>query len=99
MTVRTGPPRIAERLLGLLLPDDVREDALGDLADLHNERSTAGGRASADWWYWRQIPHFALRIRMATVVGGSLASPGPRLPDAPPGDTTMQQLLSDLRLK
>ena len=91
------PPRVAERLLGLLLPADVREDALDDLADLHRERAAALGRRSANLWYWRQLPHFALRIRMADAVGGSLASPGPRLPVNPPGDQAMNLLLSDLR--
>ena len=92
-----GPPRLAERLLGLLLPADVRDEALDDLADLHRERLASLGRGHANRWYWSQLPRFALRIRMAVAIGGPLDSPGPRtLPD-PPGDKAMNLLLSDLR--
>jgi putative ABC transport system permease protein len=81
----------------MLLPADVRDDALDDLADLHRERAATLGRGNANRWYWRQLPSFALRIRTAVAVGGSLAAPGPRVPDDPPGDKAMNQLLSDLR--
>jgi predicted permease len=92
-----GPPRLAERLLGALLPADVRDEALDDLADLHRERMLTLGRGSAHRWYWLQLPRFALRIRMAVAFGGPLDAPGPRaLPD-PPGDKPMNLLLSDLR--
>jgi putative ABC transport system permease protein len=92
-----GPPRLAERLLGLLLPAAVREEALDDLADLHRERTLTAGRGSANRWYWGQIPRFALRIRMAVAFGGPLDAPGPRMLPDPPGDKTMNLLLSDLR--
>jgi putative ABC transport system permease protein len=91
------PPRLAVRLLGLLLPSDVRDDALDDLADLHRERSATLGRGNANLWYWSQLPRFGLRIRMAVAMGGSLASPGPRLPVDPQGDRAMNLLMSDLR--
>ncbi len=92
-----GPPRLAERLLGLLLPADVRDEALDDLADLHRQRMLTLGRGSANRWYWGQLPRFALRVRMAVAFGGPLDAPGPRaLPD-PPGDKAMNLLLSDLR--
>lgn len=92
-----GPPHLAERLLGFLLPTDVRDEALDDLADLHRERTLTLGRGSANRWYWRQLPGFALRIRMAVAFGGPLDGPGPRMLPDPPGDKTMNQLLSDLR--
>jgi putative ABC transport system permease protein len=92
-----GPPRLAERLLGLLLPAAVREEALDDLADLHRERTLTAGRGSANRWYWGQIPRFALRIRMAVAFGGPLDAPGPRMLPDPPGDKAMNLLLSDLR--
>jgi putative ABC transport system permease protein len=92
-----GPPRLAERLLGFLLPADVRDEALDDLAELHRERVTASGRGHANRWYWGQLPRFALRIRMAVAIGGPLDAPGPRVLPDPPGDKAMNQLLSDLR--
>ena len=92
-----GPPRLAERLLGRILPADVRDEALEDLAELHRTRLAALGAGNANRWYWWQLPRFAFRIRMAIVVGGSLALPGPRLPMDPPGDKAMNQVLSDLR--
>src|SRR5688572_10082453 len=95
--MKAGPPRVAERLLGHLLPSDVRDEALDDLAELHRERAAALGRRSANLWYWSQLPRFVLRIRMAVAMDGPLASPGPRLPHDPPGDKAMNQLLSDLR--
>jgi putative ABC transport system permease protein len=94
--VSAGPPRLAERLLGLLLPADVRDDALDDLADLHREREAALGRGSAHLWYWSQLPRFAFRIRMAVAIGGPLSA-GPRLAPDPPEDRAMNLFLSDLR--
>ena len=92
-----GPPRLAERLLGLLLPADVRDEALDDLADLHRERMLTLGRGNANRWYWGQLPRFALRIRMAVAIGGPLDASGPRMLPDPPGDTAMNLLLTDLR--
>ena len=95
--VSTQPPRLAARLLGALLPPDVREDALDDLADLHAARLTSLGRAAADAWYWRQLPLFAVRLRFANMLGGSLASHTPRYSSNPPREKTMHSMLSDLR--
>jgi putative ABC transport system permease protein len=92
-----GPPRLAELLLGLSLPADVRDEALDDLADLHRDRMLSVGRGSANRWYWGQLPRFALRIRMAVALGGPLDGPGPRVLPDPPGDKAMNLLLSDLR--
>jgi hypothetical protein len=92
-----SPPRLAERLLGLLLPDDVRDEALDDLADLHRERTLTLGRGNANRWYWSQLPRFALRIRLAVAIGGPLDAPGPRVLPDPPADKAMNQLLSDIR--
>ncbi|HEV8365565.1 MAG TPA: ADOP family duplicated permease [Gemmatimonadaceae bacterium] len=91
------PPRLAERFLAALLPADVREEALDDLADLHAARLTSSGRTAADAWYWRQLPRFALRLRFAHALGGSLASPSPRYSPDPPREKKMHSLLADLR--
>jgi putative ABC transport system permease protein len=91
------PPRAASRLLRALLPDELGEEALDDLADQYDLHSTRSGRATADRWYWRQVPVFALRLRLATVLGGSLASPGPRRAAAYPEENAMHSTLTDLR--
>ncbi len=95
--VSAHPPRLAQRLLGALLPADVREEALDDLADLHAARLTSHGRTAADAWYWRQVPMFALRLRVAHALGGSLASPAPRYSPDPPREKKMHSLFADLR--
>jgi putative ABC transport system permease protein len=95
--VSAQPPRLAARILGALLPADVREEALDDLADLHAARLTSTGRSAADAWYWRQVPLFAVRLRVASTLGGSLAPPTPRYATDPPREKTMHQMLADLR--
>jgi hypothetical protein len=92
-----GPPQLAERLLGFLLPPELRDEALDDLAELHRERTLTLGRGRANRWYWGQLPRFALRIRMAVAIGGPLDPPGPRVLPDPPGDKAMSLFLSDLR--
>jgi putative ABC transport system permease protein len=91
------PPRLAAQLIGALLPADIREEALEDLADLYSARLTSIGRAAANGWYWSQLVVFPLRIRLATTFGGSLASPAPRNATDPPREKKMYSLLSDLR--
>jgi putative ABC transport system permease protein len=48
------PPRIARRLLGLLLRPEDRELFLGDV-DEGFERERARGQTAARRWYWRQV--------------------------------------------
>src|SRR4051812_12474787 len=50
MNTRRTPPRAAERLLAALLPDEIRESFLTDLADAFN---SPANRRSA-FWYWGQ---------------------------------------------
>ena len=65
----------ATTLLRWLLPEALRDDALDDLADGHALRLTLHGRRAADRWYWRQVPTFALRLRLATLTGGPFSPP------------------------
>jgi hypothetical protein len=95
--VSARPPRPAERLLGFLLPADLRDEALEELADLHAARLATAGRAAADRWYWGQLPRFAVRIRLAVTMGGPLGPSPSRIPLDPPGETTMHSVLTDLR--
>ena len=90
------PPRLATTLLRWLLPDALRDDALDDLADGHALRLTTHGRRSADRWYRRQVPMFALRLRLAVLTGGPLAPPPVRQP-ALTGSEKMTTILADLR--
>lgn len=70
-----APPRLTTALLRLLLPAAVRDEALDELADGHALRLTRNGRRAADRWYRRQLPWFALRLRLAMMTGGPLATP------------------------
>lgn len=80
-----APPAWGERLLGALLPADVRDDALDDLAEQYELHLAKDGRPSADRWYAGQVFVFALRIRLATLLGGPLGAPQPRrLPERRP---------------
>jgi putative ABC transport system permease protein len=50
MTARLRPPRLAEAILSVVLPRDVRDALLADLADAHAHPS----RRHRDAWYWGQ---------------------------------------------
>jgi hypothetical protein len=50
------PPEIAQRLLQLLLPDQIRDDISGDLYELYNGVIVPSwGIFRARFWYWRQV--------------------------------------------
>lgn len=54
----TAPPpslRLASWVLRALLPVAEREEVLGDLREEHERRRSAGGRALAAVWLWRQV--------------------------------------------
>ena len=95
--VSAAPPTPAVRLLRALLPADLREDALDDLADQYDIHLTKHGRAAADRWYWRHLPGFAARLRIATTLGGPLTAPEPRPPADRPEENAMRSSLTDLR--
>ena len=57
----SGPPRLAEWLLSLLLPGGgVRESVLGDLHEMWVARAATAGRGSATMWYWGHAARIAL---------------------------------------
>jgi hypothetical protein len=49
-------------ILERALPDDVREDVMGDLEELFHRRRACGGAARARRWYWRQSASVATRF-------------------------------------
>lgn len=82
------PPRLAERLLSAVLPNDDRDEILGDLAESYAVRAPHG-LLSANVWYWAQVlmvPAWllgsgfaALRVEPAEVnrtLRGLLRQPG-----------------------
>ena len=92
----TAPPRIASVILRVLLQRAVREEALDELHDGYVLRRHRDGRRAADHWYWRQVPAFAIRLRLATLTGGPLAPPLIRDPELS-GSERMTTILADLR--
>jgi len=49
------PPRLAEWLLGIILPDGEWETPLGDFEEYYNEVASDHGEYAARIWYWMQI--------------------------------------------
>ena len=49
-----APPRVAERLLARMFPDQGRYSTLGDLAEVYNHLAETHGVRSANAWYWMQ---------------------------------------------
>jgi predicted permease len=85
----THPPRLARRLLALVVPGDHAEALLGDLDELHDARVTRDGARAARRWYWRQTAQGAmesLRWRLR------------RAPRQAQGDSVMQMLAQDVKL-
>jgi predicted permease len=80
-----------------VLPRDLRDEALDDLADLHRLHVTREGLPAANRWYWRQLPGFIVRLHLATAPGGSLVRHSPIRQPTPPRDKKMNSILSDLR--
>ena len=62
MTPRTGPPRLARRLLALTLPEDAREHVEGDLLEVYARRGARDGVARARLWYWTETMSFSARF-------------------------------------
>ena len=90
------PPRLSAAALRLLLPEAVRDEALEELREGYVLRLTRDGRRSANRWYRRQVPGFALRLRLALVTGGPLVAPPVREPTLN-GSEKMTTLVADLR--
>lgn len=90
-----SPPRAAVRLLRMLLPRRLRDEALDDLAELHVERVARAGRRAAHRAYWMQVPGFVFRLRVASI-GGRLGD-RPESPIPRQWREWMSTLLSDAR--
>ena len=95
----TGTPRISTAVLSALLPKGVRDEALDELRDGYLLRAAEHGRATANRWYRRQVPAFAIRVRLAILTGGSLAPPIESHACEPSlnGSERMTTILADLR--
>ena len=48
------PPRLASLFLQSILPRDIRDQVLGDLAEKHAELAAASETSQARRWFWRQ---------------------------------------------
>ncbi len=93
--IRGVPPRLATWLLARLLPEELREPFLGDLAEYYRtSRSGGRGRWHARFWYWRETVRAPLTL--AYVRRSHRRVPAATLPRSP-GDSLMSLLLADLR--
>lgn len=65
------PPRLAERLLRLLLVDRDRDTISGDLLEEYREVAVpTRGVSGARWWYRRQVAGLVWRaLRLPAMIG------------------------------
>lgn len=83
-------PGFARRLVGLVTPDDTRQDVLDDLAEEYARQGVSVGWGAARRWYWRQA--------LAAVLPGlrrRLTSPLSPLPSPSQSRSWCSGLLSD----
>jgi len=66
--VRT-PPRLARRILAVLVGSRHADDVGPALSELYRERLERDGRRTAGRWYWRQVAGFGLRWRAFNTGG------------------------------
>jgi MacB-like periplasmic core domain/FtsX-like permease family len=57
MATPSSPPKLARQLLTKILPDDIRQEVLGDLEQQYHEIARG-----ATGWYWRQAVAYSLRF-------------------------------------
>ena len=93
------PPRFSTAVLRILLPEVVRDDALDELYEGYVLRVAQHGRVAANRWYRRQVPAFAIRVRLAILAGGPLTPPRGIAVQEPAlnGSERMTTILADLR--
>ena len=94
----TGPPRLPELLLCLVIPNVVcREGLLGDLEEEYEIRREAAP-GSAARWYWSSSLRLSTRYAWDRLRANTKSSKSPKLNPAPRrGDPIMFQLFQDLR--
>ncbi|MGH7573871.1 MAG: permease prefix domain 2-containing transporter, partial [Longimicrobiales bacterium] len=63
------PPRAAGWLMRVLLPRQLRDEALEDLVELYAVRVARAGKRAADRAYWRQLPGVVFWLRVAPIGG------------------------------
>ncbi len=66
-TPASGPPRIAVALMSRLVPDDDRDQIVGDLTETYDDRVAAGRRFNA-LWFWGQTLLFAIIGSRSSVL-------------------------------
>ncbi len=62
MSKAEHPPGLARRLVRWALPEDQRDDIMGDLDEVFRCRSGERGFARARLWYWREALMFSGRF-------------------------------------
>ena len=67
MSNQSNPPALARRLLRATLPEEIREEVLGDLEEQWRENPTSVA------WYWRQALVYAMRFAIAGMLEFLLA--------------------------
>lgn len=66
LTTPSSPPPLARRLLARALPEDIREEVLGDLEQQFHERPRGARR-----WYWQQAARYTVRFTLAASAAAA----------------------------
>lgn len=90
-----SPPRLARRLLRLLVRDEIRQEVEGDLEELFRRRLRDDGVLAARMAYWKQILSPTL-LRLRRESAGVTPTRGAPV-TSNSGDPLMQSLARDFR--
>ena len=93
---RIRPPRVAARILGLLVPEDEREFLLGDLEEQYEQRFEVNKR-NARIWYYGQVLRSGGHVIRARVRVSEDTTVGPHRQRTTNVPDFLRSVVSDIR--
>ena len=71
------PPRLARRLLDIVLPSDARDHVAGDVEELYRRRRREGSALGASLWFWGQAISLSVRFGAERLRDAFIRVAGP----------------------